>query len=743
MMNKFLIIFLMFFILQPSKSQTKKITGFFEKNIEKQQALESGFDKNLNPVNIGETIKILSSEPHNIGSPGDKKNAEYILSLFKTYGWDATIETFNVLFPTPETRILELISPVSYKAVLKEPALKEDATSGQKGQLPTYNAFSADGDITADLVFVNYGLPGDYEILDKMGIDVKGKIVIAKYGRSWRGIKPKVAQEHGAIGCIIYSDPVDDGYFQGDVYPRGAFRSEFGVQRGSVIDMPQYPGDPLTPGSGATKDARRLERLQATSLLKIPVLPISYHDAAPLLEALDGPVAPVEWHGGLPFAYHIGPGKAKVHLKLAFNWNIVECYDVIAKIEGSVYPDEWVLRGNHHDAWVNGAGDPVSGLAAMLEEAKSMGNLLKTGWKPSRTIVYCAWDGEEPGLLGSTEWVEEHEKELREKAVIYINSDGNGRGFLFAQGSHALEPLMDEIAKQVIDPQAHVSVFERSRANETIHASNLESKRKNWDERDLKLEAMGSGSDYSSFLQHVGVPSLNLGYSGEDASGDYHSIYDSYDLYKRFKDPDFHYGVTLAETAGHAVLRMSDADILPFNYKHLFKTIDTYSKELMTLMKNEREATDLENQIIASGAYQAGEDPAKGFIIPRPKAEVPYLDFSPLQNALSKLESASDSLEFAFQKRLRNGQVSESFNKSLYQAERKLLNEEGLPRRSWYRHTLYAPGYYTGYGVKTLPGIREAIEQRDWDEAQKQINSDARIIIGLSDFLKTSASSVN
>jgi N-acetylated-alpha-linked acidic dipeptidase len=576
-----------------------------------------------------------------------------------------------------------------------------------------------------------------------MGIDVKGKIVIAKYGRSWRGIKPKVAQEHGAIGCIIYSDPVDDGYFQGDVYPRGAFRNEFGVQRGSVIDMPQYPGDPLTPGSGATKDARRLERLQATSLLKIPVLPISYHDAAPLLEALDGPVAPVEWHGGLPFAYHIGPGKAKVHLKLAFNWNIVECYDVIAKIKGSVYPDEWVLRGNHHDAWVNGAGDPVSGLAAMLEEAKSMGNLLKTGWKPSRTIVYCAWDGEEPGLLGSTEWVEEHEKELREKAVIYINSDGNGRGFLFAQGSHALEPLMDEIAKQVIDPQAHVSVFERSRANETIHASNLESKRKNWDERDLKLEAMGSGSDYSSFLQHVGVPSLNLGYSGEDASGDYHSIYDSYDLYKRFKDPDFHYGVTLAKTAGHAVLRMSDADILPFNYKHLFKTIDTYSKELMTLMKNEREATDLENQIIASGAYQAGEDPTKGFIIPRPKAEVPYLDFSPLQNALSKLESASDSLEFAFQKRVRNGQVSESFNKSLYQAERKLLNEEGLPRRSWYRHTLYAPGYYTGYGVKTLPGIREAIEQRDWDEAQKQINSDARIIIGLSDFLKTSASSVN
>jgi N-acetylated-alpha-linked acidic dipeptidase len=404
-MYKILVSASLVFIIQSSFAQTKKITGFYEKNIEKQLSLESAFDKNLSKENIGGNIKKLSAKPHNLGSPGSKENAEYILSLYKKWGWDAKIETFHVLFPTPKTRLLEMTYPTSYKAILKEPALKEDATSGQEDQLPTYNAFSADGDVTAELVFVNYGLPDDYKVLDKMGIDVKGKIVIAKYGHSWRGTKPKIAQEHGAIGCIIYSDPMDDGYYNGDVYPKGAFKNEYGVQRGSVMDMVIYPGDPLTPGIGATEDAKRLERLKAPNLLKIPVLPISYHDATPLLEALDGPVAPRNWHGGLPFAYHLGPGKTKVHLKLAFNWNIVPCYDVIAKIQGAKYPDEWVIRGNHHDAWVNGAADPISGQAALLEEAKSIGEMVSNGWKPDRTLVYCSWDGEEPALLGSTEWL--------------------------------------------------------------------------------------------------------------------------------------------------------------------------------------------------------------------------------------------------------------------------------------------------------------------------------------------------
>ena len=733
-MHKILISVSLIFIIQSSFAQTKKITGFFEKNIEKQLNLESAFDKNLSKENIGENIKRLSARPHHLSSPQSKENAEYILSLYKKWGWDVEIETFHVLFPTPKTRLLEMTSPTSYKALLKEPALKEDATSGQEGQLPTYNAFSADGDVTAELVFVNYGLPDDYKVLDKMGIDVKGKIVIAKYGHSWRGTKPKVAQEHGAIGCIIYSDPMDDGYFAGDVYPKGAFKNEYGVQRGSVMDMVIYPGDPLTPGIGAEGTPKKLERLEAPNLLKIPVLPISYHDATPLLEALDGPVAPLDWHGGLPFAYHIGPGNTKVHLKVAFNWDVVPCYDVIAKIQGAKYPDEWVIRGNHHDAWVNGAADPISGQAALLEEAKSIGELLNTGWKPARTIIYCSWDGEEPGLLGSTEWVEEHKKELQEKAVVYINSDVNGRGFLYAEGSHALEPMMDEISKDVIDPQTAISVFDRKRAHDAISAKTTDAKKKILDENDLKLDAMGSGSDYSAFIQHAGVPALNIGYGGEDDGGEYHSIYDSYDLYVKFKDPGFRYGVTLAETAGHAILRMANADLLPFDFTHLCTTINDYSKDLMSLLQKSRETTDIENQIIKSGGYSIGEDPTKRYIIPVVKSEVPYLDFSSLQNALEALKKSTDSLKSAFDKKIESGNVSDTFNQSLFKAEQELLNEAGLPRRSWYKHTLYAPGFYTGYGVKTMPGIREAIEQRNWKEAQEQIEVDAKTINKLANY---------
>lgn len=736
-MNRSLVTLSVIFILHSSVAKPQKISGFYEKNIEKEINCESAFDKNLSKENIGETIKKLSAKPHHISSPEDKQNAENIRDLFNKWGWDAKIETFYVLFPTPETRILEMISPASYKAVLKEPALKEDPTSDQSGQLPTYNAYSADGDVIADLVFVNYGLPEDYQVLEKMGIDVKGKIVIAKYGHSWRGIKPKVAQEHGAIGCIIYSDPADDGYFQGDVYPKGAFRNEYGVQRGSVMDMSFYPGDPLTPGVGATNDAKRIDRSQALNLLKIPVLPISYHDAAPLLQALDGPVAPSDWHGGLPFTSHIGPGKAKVHLKVSFKWDTVPCYDVIARIQGLEFPDEWVIRGNHHDAWVNGAGDPVSGQAAMLEEAKSIGNLLKTGWKPKRTIIYCAWDGEEPGLLGSTEWVEKHEKELKEKAVIYINSDANGRGFLYAEGSHALEPFMDEIAKQVNDPQTKVSVFERKKAHEAISAKGEEAKKRIWDEKELKLDAMGSGSDYSSFIQHQGIPSLNLAFGGEDAGGEYHSIYDSYSLYEKFKDPGFQYGIALAEVAGHAVLRMSNADQLPFDFTHLFKTINGYVKELMTLLKTRRETTNLENIIINSGGYAVGEDPSKGYKIPAVKPEVPYLDFSPLQNALQQLENVTGRLNVVFQTNLKTNNVSPVFNQTVHKVEQQLLNEAGLPGRPWYKHSIYAPGSYTGYGVKTMPGIREAIEQGKWKEAQDQIETDAKILISLTEYLNT------
>jgi len=712
-----------------------KIAGFTPESAQKQLAAEKQFDANLSADNIGGTIKELASKPHNVGSAGSKEVAGNILAKMKSYGFDAHIETFNVLFPTPKTRVLELTSPTVYRALLKEPVLKEDATSGQEGQLPTYNAWSADGDVTGQLVFVNYGLPDDYEQLAKLGIDVKGKIVIAKYGRSWRGIKPKVAYEHGAIGCIIYSDPADDGYSAGDVYPKGAFKNEYGVQRGSVMDMVIYPGDPLTPGTGATENATRLKREDAATILKIPVLPISYHDAQPLLAALDGPVAPGSWAGSLPITYHVGPGKATVHLKLEFDWKLVPCYDVIGMIKGSDYPDEWVIRGNHHDAWVNGAGDPISGQAALLEEAKSIGAMVKNGWRPKRSLVYCAWDGEEPGLLGSTEWAEQHGDELQKKCVVYINSDGNGRGFMGAGGSHALTVMVDEVAKTVIDPQTNVTVFDRDRAGDAVRAGSAAAKKEALNRRGITLGALGSGSDFSSFLQHLGLPSLDIGYGGEDPGGEYHSIYDSYDDYRRFKDSGFHYGVALSQTAGRVALRMADADVLPFEFKDLYKAVNGYVTELMNLLQQTRDNTEVENQLITSGDYKLAADPLKTFIVPAAKDAVPYLDFSPLQNALAALQKSTDSLSVVCANAVKAGGNNEALNIKLYEAEQQLLLLNGLPRRPWYKHALYAPGFYTGYGVKTLPGIREAIEQRNWKEAQEQINLDAAAINKLAVYL--------
>ena len=718
-----------------AQAQQKSINGFTNTSSAQQLKTEQAFDQSLSAPRIGETIKELSAFPHNLGSPGSKAVAEKILQKYKSYGLDAHLETYYVLYPTPKTRVLELTGPTKYTALLKEPALTEDATSGQANQLPTYNAWSADGDVSGQLVYVNYGLPDDYDKLATMGIYVKGKIVIAKYGRSWRGIKPKVAYEHGAIGCIIYSDPRDDGYSAGEVYPKGAYKNEFGVQRGSVMDMVIYPGDPLTPGVGATKDAKRLDRKDAATIMKIPVLPISYHDAQPLLTALDGQVATDDWSGSLPITYHIGPGKAMVHLKLEFDWNIVPAYDVIAKIKGSTYPDEWVMRGNHHDAWVNGANDPISGQSAMLDEAKALGDLLKTGWRPKRTIVYCSWDGEEPGLLGSTEFAEGHDKELQEKAVIYINSDSNGRGFLGEGGSQALENFMDEISQNVTDPQTGVSVFDRAKAAELVNTSSAKEKKELWERKGRRLESLGSGSDFSAFLQHLGVPTLDLGFGGEDGGGEYHSIYDSFDDYRRFKDPDFKYGVALAQTAGHAVLRMADAEVLPFDFRNLHATIDRFTTELVDLNKSMSESTAIDNQLIKANDYTLAADPTKHLQAPLVKSDVPNLDFSALKTALDSLKKNADRLAITWTQASQSNVDHDKLNKGLYHAEQELLSAEGLPRRPWYKHTIYAPGFYTGYGVKTLPGIREAIEQRNWTEAQQQIGVVASAVMRLAGYL--------
>jgi N-acetylated-alpha-linked acidic dipeptidase len=671
-------------------------------------------------------LERLSARPHHVGSPYDKDNAEFILSQYKAWGFDARIEEFSTLFPTPKTRLLEMIAPVRYTAVLKEPPLKEDRTSGEVAeQLPTYNAFSIDGDVTADLIYVNYGVPADYDELERLGIDVQGKIVITRYGGSWRGIKPKVAAEHGAIGCLIYSDPKDDGFYVGDVYPKGAWRTEFGVQRGSVADMPLYPGDPSTPFVGATPGVKRLPLKEIKVLTKIPVLPISSHDALPLLQSLTGPVAPDHWKGALPVTYHVGPGPAKVHLKLEFNWDIKPIYDVIAMIRGSLYPEQWIIRGNHHDGWVNGAEDPLSGQVATMEEGKALGALAKSGWRPKRTIVYCAWDGEEPGLIGSTEWVETHADELRQKAVAYINSDSNGRGFFGVEGSHALQHFINDVARDVLDPEKNVSVWERAKAARLL-ASPPSEKKDIRSAKDLKIGALGSGSDFTPFLQHIGIASLNIGYGGESEGGVYHSIYDSFDHFMRFGDPTFAYEVALAQTGGHAVMRLADADILPFNFSDFAETVSGYLSQIRALTQAMREETleldrELEDNVFAEVA-----DPTKTTRAPKAQDPVPYLNFAPLENAVSTVrknaeeyQKARHDLEESGRKLAGDQQMR--LNEIIFRTERALTKPEGLKGRPWFIHEIYAPGFYTGYGVKTLPSVREAIEQRQWDEADQQV----------------------
>lgn len=706
-------------VLAATVLDDEPMLGFSKEGAAQQRALEAQYDALLDKDNLDQWMKRMTAQPQHVGSPYAKENAEFMVSLFESWGYEAEIETYYVYFPTPKVRVVELIEPTRFSAQLREPELEGDATSGiYENRLPTYNAYSADGDVTAELVYVNQGIPRDYEELERLGIDVAGKIVLARYGGSWRGIKPKVAAEHGAIGCILYSDPRDDGYFQGDVYPKGPYRMEYGAQRGSVLDMPLYPGDPLTPGVGATEEAERLTPEESPTLMKIPVLPISYADALPLLQALEGPVAPPSWRGALPLTYHIGPGPAKVHLKLAFDWKLTPAYNVIAKMQGAAYPDEWVVRGNHRDGWVFGAGDPISGMVALMEEARAVGELAKTGWRPKRTIVYAGWDAEEPGLLGSTEWAEHHADELRQKATIYLNTDGNGRGFLGMGGSHTLESFINEVARSVTDPQTGVTVAERVRAARRIGGDKESDTR-----HDLRISPLGSGSDYTPFLQHLGIASLNIGYGGENGGGSYHSAFDSYDHYTRFGDPGFAYGIALAQTAGRVTLRFANADVLPFTFGNFANNVVKYADEVMKLAETTREETKRHNDLVAANAFSLSADPTKPYIAPEAKDPVPHLNFAPLQNVIIDLEASAKACDAALHEHgaMLNAEAQQALNDILLHVERVMTRTEGLPRRSWFRHHIYAPGFYTGYGVKTLPGVREAIEQRDWDEANEQI----------------------
>jgi N-acetylated-alpha-linked acidic dipeptidase len=686
------------------KDGARSLRGYTEAGAKTEMEWEQRMRDTPKPELLREYMKQLSAEPHHVGSAYDKQNAEFIRDKFKSWGFDAQLEEFDVLFPTPRERVVEMIEPKRFTALLKEPAVAEDPDSNDEGQLPTYNAFSADGDVTAQLVYVNYGVPSDYDELAKMGVDVKGKIVIARYGGSWRGIKPKVAHEHGAIGCLIYSDPRDDGYFQGDVYPEGAYRPEQGVQRGSVMDMPIHPGDPLTPGIGAVKGAKRLPREQAETIMKIPVLPISYGDALPLLQALRGPVAPESWRGALPITYHVGAGPARVHLKLAFDWSIKTLYNVIARIEGGAYPDEWIVYGNHHDAWVNGASDPVSGMVTVMEAGRALGELMKAGWRPKRTIILCAWDGEEPALLGSTEWVETHADELKQKAVVYLNSDSTGKGTLGIGGSHSLERFINEVARDVPQPKTNKSVLEALKERRLQQARTDEDKNELRSRADVRIGALGSGSDYTPFIQHLGIASLNTGFGGEDGGGVYHSIYDSFAWYTKFSDGTFEYGRALAQVNGTVIMRLADSDVLPFEFTNLADTINRYIDDLEKL--NRRSSPPRE------------------------------IDFAPLKVAARSLTDSArryeDALQKAGAKNFQSVKQMKALNQLLYQSERRLTRDDGLPRRPWFKHQIYAPGFYTGYGVKTIPGVREAVEQKQWNEVEPQMKNASAAIQALA-----------
>ncbi|MBV9296060.1 MAG: M28 family peptidase [Acidobacteriaceae bacterium] len=676
----------------PAYPQSGSIRGFLSKDIAGEQKWEQQAQSTPESNRLRQYMEFIAGEPHNAGSPRSKAVAEHILGMLQEWGLEAHIEEFEALMPYPTVRQVEVLSPKRYVSKLKEPAVAEDPTSGQAHQLPTYNAYAASGDVTADVVYANFGVPADYEWLAKEGIDVKGKIVITRYGKSWRGIKPKVAAEHGAIACLIYSDPHEDGYFEGDIYTKGPMRPPDGVQRGSVLDMPLYPGDPLSPGWASEKGSKRLALSEAKTLMKIPVLPLSYGDAQAILEQLTGPVVPREWRGALPITYHVGPGLARVHVKTDYDWTSRPLYDVIATIPGSESPDQWIIAGNHHDAWVNGADDPVSGAVALLETARSLANLQKQGWRPKRTIQIAFWDGEEFGLLGSTEWAEKHQDELKQKAVAYLNSDNTAKGWIRVSGSHTLEEFVTEVAGTIPQPGTTTNLVEGSlhhppSVDQEEPEPAKESAKK---EKTFTIGALGAGSDYVAFLDYLGIASMNEGFGGLTKSGIYHSIYDSINWYTHFSDTDFLDGKALSQYTATALLRLADASVLPFEFVHFAVTVDGYLDEIQKEAQKSNQTIDLSSlRKQVNDLKQSGEK------------------YNALLQALMKKDSLDPN---------RVGVL----NEALMRSERVLTRPEGLPNRAWYKHQIYAPGFYTGYGVKTLPGIREAVDSKNWALARQE-----------------------
>jgi len=705
-----------------------------------EAGLQARFDAQIHPDELRDWLKFLAAEPNHVGSPHDKANAEWILARFKEWGWDAHIETFDVLYPTPIHEAVELVAPDHYEAMLQEPRIPGDSSAtAHDSALPAYLEYQGDGDVTAKLVYVNYGMPDDYKMLDRLGVSVKGVIVIARYGKGWRGLKPRLAQEHGAVGCLIYSDPADDGYAQDKTYPYGPMRPPHGIQRGSVADMTLYAGDPLTPGVGATKDAKRLPISAAPTILKIPALPISYADAQALLVALGGNVAPEEWRGGLPITYHVGSGPAVVHLSVKSDWSLKPIYDVIATLKGSEYPDEWIVRGNHHDGWVFGASDPLSGQIALLAEAKAMGALAKEGWRPKRTIVYTSWDAEEPMLLGSTEWVETHAPELKQHAILYVNSDTNHRGILQAGGSQDLQRFVNEIAGEIADPETGAPVGERTRAKLRVDAlaphatdeAKEDAKIAADPKRDFPIQAIGSGSDYSAFIDHLGIAALNLEYTDEGKSnGVYHSRYDTFEHHSRFVDPGFVYDSLLAKTIGRLVMRAADSEAPIVQAGDFADAMARDVAEVKKLADKKRKDAETQLAMLRDRSFEMSADPTEAYGTPTPLKPVPKIDFAPLDKAVARLNASAQKYDMAVAAHFVQMSVAKrnSVRSLIDNIDQTLAPEVGLPGRNWYRNLIWAPGRNTGYAVKTLPGVREGIEDERFDDAIRYVDLTAEAL---------------
>lgn len=682
------------------------LEGFTPADSAVERALEDRFRAIPKPESAREHLRQLTKEPHVAGTQEDYQTALYVRDRMREYGINAELKEYQVLLPYPKNpTLLELVAPRRERLRLQEAALPEDPTSSSRKIIPLFNGYSASGDVTAPLVYVNYGLPEDYDALKKINVDTKGKIVIARYGRSFRGVKARVAEEHGAIGVIIYSDPADDGYAQGDVYPKGPWRPETSAQRGSVQYLFIHPGDPLTPGVPAVPGTPRLAREQVTNLPKLPVQPISYGDARKLLEPLRGQVRPAGFQGGLPFAYHVGgTTDVRVHLKTDMEFKTTTIWDVVGRVEGGEEKDRWIVLGNHRDAWTFGAVDPNSGTTAMLELARGFGELTKQGWKPRRTIILCSWDAEEQGLIGSTEWAEDNASELKEKAVAYLNVDVAVSGANFGASSvPSMWKLIRAAARDVRDPKTGKSVYQawQDKSREDRPAAELTDE-SGTDEKiaEARIAALGSGSDFTPFLQHLGVPSLDMGFNGD--YGVYHSAYDSFTWMEKFGDPQFVYHVAAAQIWGTITMRLADSSALPLDYADYADQIRDFINETVKTAQRRRLADSFDSKALLDAAKDLSDEASRT----RTRRD-------DLLNEIERSRTRADDTHPRSVARLRK------LNDSLLAAERALTDARGLTGRPWYTHQIYAPGFYTGYAAQPLPDLRQAIEDRNTTNARE------------------------